>query len=312
MLEGKRIIAFTPYGREVTVSILHKYLERDHNRGLVDEWWLLMNTDDDQYDDRLYAYSLSNHNDWIKVVEFPEGLKKATPKQLNTGTFYRYMTDPDTVYLRFDDDIVYVHEDAVENLALAKLHRPEILVAFPIIWNNAICSWHLQVRGFIPYEFGTVGAPYCMDPVGWADGPFAEKMHNLLISHIKAGTVSDLFMHVGAQLDRGQQFSVSCFAITGDEYAAMDPPGYITCEEEHWHTIARPFETGKSNVIVPNSLVSHFTFFPQRRYIMEQTDLLAQYKELADKLDTSDSQVLVRPAKDARRLPRVRPQVAIA
>ncbi len=312
MLEGKKIIAFTPFGREITVSILHKYLERDHNRGIVDEWWLLMNTDEDQYDDQLYAYGLANKNDWIKVVEFPEGIKKAYPKQLNTGTFYRYMTDPDTVYIRFDDDIVYVHEDAVETLALAKLNRPEVLVAFPIIWNNAIISWHAQIRGVIPKDYGIVGAPYCMDPVGWADGEFAEKIHRLLIDKIKTGKVSDLFWHVGAQLDRGQQFSVSCFAITGDEYAAMDPPGHITCEEEHWHTIARPHETGKSNVIVPNALVSHFTFFPQRQYIIENTDILDQYRELANNLDKEDSQMLVRAEPNAGRLPRVRKKVAIA
>lgn len=50
-VDGKRVVAFTPYGRELTVSLLKDYMIREHERGIVDEWWLLMNTDEDQVDD---------------------------------------------------------------------------------------------------------------------------------------------------------------------------------------------------------------------------------------------------------------------
>jgi hypothetical protein len=37
-VKDHRVIAWTPYGRKETVSVLGRYLRREHERGLVDEW----------------------------------------------------------------------------------------------------------------------------------------------------------------------------------------------------------------------------------------------------------------------------------
>lgn len=280
MLHDKKIIAFTPWGRELTASILFKYLKRDHDRGILDEWWLCENTDDDQFDDRRYALKLSQEHDWIKFVQQPEGEVRLKPKQQNTKKFYRYMTDPDTIYLRFDDDIIYIEENAIERLATARIFKKHPFVIFPVIWNNAICSYYLQQFESMPSWWGKVGAPYCMDPVGWADPAFAIGIHNHLLEMIDKGEVEKLFMHHDIQLPVGQQFSVSCFAQTGEEYAKV---GVIHSEEESWHTMEMPYETGRANLILSNSLVSHFSFYHQRDALL-QTDILDRYRELADKL----------------------------
>lgn len=265
------------------MEILYKYLKRDHERGILDRWQLWSNTDPDQEEDRNYAHWLSYNHDWIDIYERHEAVRH--PKQLNTGTFYVNTTDRDTVYLRFDDDIVYVHENAIERMVESASRMPNVMVSFPIIWNNAVSSWHLQQQGKIPMEFGVVGSPYCMDVVGWSDPYFAEKIHRLLLDHIRAGTVDQLFLYVAAQLAPGQQFSVSCFAVNGNVYADLNPPGVLeTPEEEHWHTVYKPQSVGKSNVLLADALVAHLTFYPQRRYILEETDIFQQYKALADLL----------------------------
>ena len=101
MINNRRVTAFTPFGRELTVSILYHYMKRDHDRGILDEWQLWMNTDDStvvvmngefhnvvgQLDDVLYAYKLERENDWIKVIERPLSVPLFR-KQLNTGLFY--------------------------------------------------------------------------------------------------------------------------------------------------------------------------------------------------------------------------------
>jgi hypothetical protein len=285
MIDGHKVTCWTPFGRERTVSLLAKYMERDVKRGIVDEYILYMNTDDDQASDRAYGYQLAEEHDWIRIIERPE--RYPGPKQRSTGYFYRYATDPDTTYVRFDDDVVYVHEDAVENLVRARLEMPEPAAVFPIIVNNAICSYFLQACEKIPREWGEVGM-YCMDPIGWANGPFAVKLHELLLDHIACGTVEDLYLHHDFQIAPGTQFSVSCFASLGSMYAGLpDGPGVLVPdEEESWHTIHRPLATGAPNVVRADAVVSHFSFFTQHAFL-NPTDLLDRYREVADKAVTA-------------------------
>src|SRR5690606_31235314 len=117
MINGKRVIAWTPFGRERTYSILIEYLRRDVERGLVDEVWAYMNTEPKgQEGDVAYARQLDAKHEWFHLKHRPDGCPRNRVIQRNTGFAYRYMTDPDTVYIRFDDDIVYVHEQAISNL----------------------------------------------------------------------------------------------------------------------------------------------------------------------------------------------------
>lgn len=280
MIDGHKVTCWTPYGRERTVSILVKYMERDVKRGLVDEYVIYMNTDDDQVTDRAYGYQLAEEHDWIRIIERPE--RYPGPKQRSTGYFYRYATDPGTIFVRLDDDIVYLHEAAIENLVRARLEMPAPAAVFPIIINNAICSYFLQACGKIPREWGEVGM-YCMDPVGWANGPFAVKLHTMLLDHIEAGTVEDLYLHHDFQIPPGTQFSVSCFASLGSMYAGLEQPGVLVPdEEESWHTIHRPLATGASNVVRADAIVSHLSFFTQHAFLNE-SDILDRYRDLAEK-----------------------------
>jgi hypothetical protein len=279
-----RVVAWTPFGREETVSILKEYMARDHAAGVVDRWDLYMNTDADQVTDRNYGYGLAEAHGWIRAVERPAGEKVLHPKQLNTGRYYRYAVEENTVYVRFDDDIVYVHPDAITRMAQAKVSSPS-LVVFPIVWHNAVCSYYLQQLGKIPKEFGVVKAAYCMDPVGWSDGEFARKIHELLLGHIEAGTVEELFLHHDIQLPMALQFSVSCFAALSDAYRAMKPIGHLDYyEEEAWHTIHRPPKIGHPNMITGNALVAHLSFLHHTNYIRRETDILTRYRALAEKL----------------------------
>lgn len=287
MIDNRPVITWTPYGRERTVSLLIEYLRRDHERGLVDEAWLYLNTDPHQESDLRYAHRLERENDWVKLKERPADCPRMVPKQRNTGFAYRHFTDPDAVYVRMDDDLVYLHEDAVEHLVRARLDwEGSVLCAFPLIINNAVVSWHLQQNGRIPGPskgWKSVQLPYCMDAVGWGDGDFAVMLHRLLLDHIEAGTVEDLYMHHPITLAPRQQFSVSCFATLGSDYAGFEPVGNIGKEEEFWHSVHRPTEIDRANVIVENSLVSHWSFYNQHGEL-NASGLLDVYRKLAEKL----------------------------
>lgn len=283
LLDSTKVIAWTPYGREETVSILIEYIKRDVEAGIVDEYHLYMNTDEDQVRDREYAHELNEQYDWVQLRYHPHDIP-LKPKQLNTGKYYRYAVEPNTVYVRFDDDIVYIHSQAIERLVRRKLSSPA-LVCFPLIWHNATTSYYSQQFGKIPLDWGIVKSPYCMDTVGWSNALFAEGIHRLLLGHIRNDSVEDLFWHHDVQIEIGTQFSVSSFAAHSDIYREMNPPGFLDHEEEeHWHTVDRPVRTGRPNSIVGNALVSHLSFMGHTNYIRRETDIMQQYKELSEAL----------------------------
>jgi hypothetical protein len=157
------------------------------------------------------------------------------------------------------------------------------LINFPVMINNAIASYFLQSLGKIPREWGLVGM-YCMDGVGWADPYFAEKLHSQTLDQIESGTIDQMFLHHNIQLPLSMQYSVSCFAAPGSIYTAEDVGGDLgMMEEENWHTVKRPRELDAPNLIVANSLVSHFSFYTQRGYLLE-TNILDRYRKLAEEL----------------------------
>jgi hypothetical protein len=283
MIKDKRAIAWTPYGRKETVSILGQYLRREHERGVIDEWWLCLNTDPNQVDDLAYAYELARAYPWIKLKERQPGQDRRHPKQRNTGYFYTQMTDRDTVFLRIDDDIVYLHPDALERLAVHRLEANGGVASFPVMWNNSIISWFAQQAGVIPpagTEFHMPDQRYTWPAVG---GRFAVALHRLLLNKVESGQADALFLYQDYQLPTGMQFSVSVFASLGSMYADLPEPGILVpYEEEHWHTVAQPTAVGVPNSIVGDALVSHYTFFPQGP-IVRATDILERYRALATK-----------------------------
>ncbi len=107
---------------------------------------------------------------------------------------------------------------------------------------------------------------------------FARHIHYHLIDKVVNDKVDELFLHHDIQLPLSQQFSVSCFAQAGAEYAKVKD---IKSEEESWHTVEKPHETGRNNLILSNSLVSHFSFYHQREALL-QTDILQWYRKIAD------------------------------
>lgn len=283
MIDGKKVVAWTPAGREQTMSILLEYLQRDHDKGIVDEWWMCQNIDPNQAADLSWMMSTDRRRDWVKLVKRPEGVTVYQRKQRNTGYFYRHMTDPDTIYVRFDDDVIYVHEDAVERLVYAAATEAQVCT-FPMIINNAICSYFLQKDGKIPMRWGEVSM-FCMDANGWGNGQFAINLHEWFLSHIENGTVEELFGHHDYQLPMAKQFSVSCFASRGGMYATLplgrgvlQPDKFI--EEESWHTEVAPRQFGVPNKILSRAFVSHYTFFTQHPFF-EGTDILERYRTLA-------------------------------
>jgi hypothetical protein len=270
MLEGYKISVFIPAGRQRVMSVLLDNLRRFPE---IDEVQVWLNLGADQEDDAAWLFSLPEQWDKIRLLRIPEGQTIEVPKQFNTGKFYVNTVDPDTIYFRFDDDIVYIDDGYFANMVRFRLAHPDYFLVMGNIWNNAVISYIHQQAGRIDESAGHVGAPFCMDMVGWQSGPFAAHIHRLLLAHIAAGTTSEL--HFDQYVLDGRRFSISNFCFFGRDFAAFN--GVIPIlDEEVWLTevAQRPC------VVCGTGLVSHYSFFAQRPHL-DGTDILEQYRAVA-------------------------------
>ena len=161
------------YGRREMFQITHIYLEMNlrANGGIVDEVRLVPNTNNT--DDLNYMHQLLRQHTWYRLSN--EGSYSDIWERENAlyGRFYAgisYSNDANdevdqahaqTVFVKLDDDIVYISENAFEALVEVKLHvsrqakrgTPQILFVAANVINHPRLSHRHQAAGLIrPFQ----------------------------------------------------------------------------------------------------------------------------------------------------------------
>ncbi|KKZ65826.1 hypothetical protein EMCG_01211 [[Emmonsia] crescens] len=143
---GFKIVAVIFYGRPDRVTILDCYLKRNLvvNGGWIDEVHWAPNTEN-QAD-----------LDWLDRLVPTSPLYKKIPIEPQTKRYSKIwdstITDPDTLYIKIDDDIIYIADNAIPKLVSLKLeHDHSFLVSANVI-NGAPLPYHHHRTGAIrPY-----------------------------------------------------------------------------------------------------------------------------------------------------------------
>ncbi|QDT67647.1 hypothetical protein MalM25_05470 [Planctomycetes bacterium MalM25] len=275
MKSTMRFITVTPAGRRRYLEVLTEYLLR--NRHEIDEhhWWV--NTRNP--DDLAYLHGLiDEHPDFFKLVAKPIDHTARIGWQI-----WHYMSDcvePDTVYLRLDDDICYVADDAIPRMRDHRLENPEPFLVLGSIVNNAICSHAYQRAGVIPRSWGEVH-PDCLDPVGWGSGAFAKRLHELFLSDLESGR-EERWMNQDMSFDGVRRFSVNAICWRGEDMAPVAERGHNQIDEEEWLTQVLPARYGRPSQVCPGALFGHYAFYSQRKRLdLTAPELLDRYRRLA-------------------------------
>jgi hypothetical protein len=262
-------------------------------RGLLDGVQLWRNTLNKG--DLELINALDGRDNFFKVMPLDDIEGYRDPLQTNTGRFYMNCTDEDTIYIRFDDDIVYIHEDAIRNLVDYRIDHPEAFLVYPVIWNNAVASALLQENGKLDKRHGKVER-FCMDPVGWGSPEFAKYVHEVLLDKIDEGETEDLYIpHTVLETKpiRGRmeplRMSVSCICWFGKDFGNVAPNQeslasqlwYV--EEEMWLTEQFTKRLNKMSHMCGDSIICHFSFFKQRASL-DNTDFLERYKDISQRM----------------------------
>jgi hypothetical protein len=265
MFEGYRIVAVTPAGRRRYMKLLApQVLASD----LIDRYDLWLNTAD--AGDLAFMEALPGLDPRVRLVPQPDGV---APGWDAICGFFRGAQDEDTIYIRLDDDVVWLEPGFFETLLRFRIANPHYFLVMPLIINNAVCTNLLQTCGKVAPS-RHVGAA-CMDPIGWRDPDFALLLHRMFIDLIRRGEVHRL--HCGPREIALNRFSINVISWLGRDMKAIG--GQIRLGEEEDLSNITPTRLRRANCFCTDTIAAHFAFYVQR-HVVDRSDLLEQYAAL--------------------------------
>ena len=268
---NSRVVAVTPAGRRRYLEILTRHTGTQ--RGLIDRHELWLNTEN--LDDLAWIRELCRRDPFFVAVEPGWPVRG----NFSIAPFFTRCIDQDTLYVRLDDDIVYLAPDALREIVDFRVNHPEYLLVFGNVINNAVVTHILQRLGIVSTAHGCAGYA-CMDHLGWQHAHFAEWLHRSLLADIRRGTVDRYKMPMWDLMyarEGRERVSINFICWSGADFRSFN--GVIGEDEEAFLNGELPQRLRRSNAICGTAIAAHFAFYTQREYL-DQSDLLSQYRSL--------------------------------
>ncbi|KAI1763708.1 hypothetical protein GGR53DRAFT_520831 [Hypoxylon sp. FL1150] len=138
------------YGRKRYVDILDCYLQQNlaSNGGYFDEVWFMAHTKDE--DDIAWVEDLVSQTPEYKIVG------KGVCEGKKYSCMWNYAVEDNTIYVKIDDDIIWIHPDAIPQLVHTRIALPHPYA----ISSNLVNS---PVTGMEQYHYGAIH-PFLPDP----------------------------------------------------------------------------------------------------------------------------------------------------
>lgn len=277
MISGQKIVAFTPCGRKRYMDLLAAHVVREQALGHIDKWILFNNPY--TIEDSTYAAQLAAKYDWIEILNV--GAVTATRGAGQIASFYSSLKETDCIYLRLDDDLIYIDRDAIPNLIRYRLAHPEPFLVYPTIINNTRTSYQLQQRGLIPRAWGEVEPILCA-PTAWINPIFVLNLHQKALAAIDGGTLLAEFTLPSEEFTDWEtgNISINSFAIFGKDLVECS---LTSGDEEGYLSKHRPQAVGRYNARCGDAIVIHFAYHTQTAF-MDQSGVLTDYARLVEPL----------------------------
>jgi hypothetical protein len=278
MLDDMRVVVVTPAGRKRYLEILFRYIAK--LRPVIDEyrlWVNTLNTDDIAY---MEQYQKDN-SDYVTIQYLPDEYKEQYKKDRNTTIhyFFKDCKDPNTIYVRFDDDIVFIDNiDKFTNYLRFRRDNPQYFLVFGNIINNGVLNHIHQRIGALGVDHGICGYS-CLDPLGWENGNFTKYLHYSIFNNIHK--LSSFYMN-NWLLCHHERVSINVISWLGSEFEKFN--GVVDPAEEEFLSIWKPQKDNKMNIIYGGFLCIHYAFWTQREVVDEDKVILLAYNQISNLL----------------------------
>lgn len=277
-----RVISVTPAGRRHYLQALVPHLLRQRHVIGEHHWWLnTKDVDDIRYVEQVTA----KHPDFFKICR--KDIRDDLMLGENIWRYFRDYCEPETMYIRFDDDIVYMAPDAVERLVHFRLKHRHPLLALGNIVNNSVCTHFHQRAGVVPLRWGEVRAE-CMDRNGWWRGEFARKLHELFLNDLRHNR-TERWKQVPLPIDGLKRFSINVICWFGQDLRHLAEINNDRVDEEPFLTETLPARLDRPNAVCGEALFAHFAFYSQRPFLdWTWPELIEHYQAIALQAGSSE------------------------
>jgi hypothetical protein len=132
MYQGFKIKPLVFAGRKETMQILFPLIKSD----IIDEVLVCVNTRNG--DDIAFIDQYTQSHPDFKKISIPGHI---IGKPAAYTHMFSLMAEPDTIYIKLDDDLIYLSPGFFEELVEYRIANPEYLCIYPWVINNPLCNW---------------------------------------------------------------------------------------------------------------------------------------------------------------------------
>jgi hypothetical protein len=252
------------------------------NAGIVDEWALWQNTINPQ--DIAYLESMAAENLKVKIYKLDEPITMLSQPSWNSLQTHKFLNkfaqDDDAIYIRFDDDIVFIEDNFIEKMVEARINNPNAFVIYPNIINSTICtSWHQEI-GALSEEHGIVRRERpedkdwaYLDEFNYSDSGLADHIHTTFQKRYHENSLSAYYLPSKSFNDY-KHFSICSICWWGRDHIQC---GRVEEPQMAWEL---PEKYGRPVWFCGNALCVHFAYHTQKAFI-ETTNHLDFYREIS-------------------------------
>lgn len=291
MYNGYKVKIFIFAGREATMRLLMPQL----NDPIIDEIVIAKNTNNAS--DLAWLSTLKNKYTKVTYIELPISVKNNPHGAWKY--LYKFMQDSGVIYIKMDDDVVFIKPGYISNTVKFKVDHPEYLCVFPVIVNNPYVCTLLKVH---PMMFGTNLTKWQMMNAYFYNGDLGAALHTQFLTkptnlweidnhefgpeavQWKYNTHEHLVSNMVAW-DYAERMGINAMCYIGDDFKQLDVADRIhSCYSDELFLMYNVFDYApdKKHCIVGTDLVCHWAFSGQTS-LRDRKDLLKMYQVLVEK-----------------------------
>ena len=273
-----RVKLVIPYGRKERVECLLSYAMRDLD--VFDEVLVWVNTGN--VADLEYLAQLD-----LKLPDKFRLLREEALKSKDLGTrrgvypMYGQLREDNTLYVKVDDDVVYVHEGAFRSLVDFALANKDAHTVFSgnVVNSGPMDSVHQTKGASLTEKVIEYNSPY--KTLFSAKG--ARQVHASFCrayDQLEGASLSKYLVGDHLYVKR-ERWSINVLAFYGDTFSNLDHLEILKDDESY---ITERFGKDSDNyaVVVGNSLFSHYSFSKQdSKKFDDEREILTKYRNIA-------------------------------
>ncbi len=204
----------------------------------------------------------------VNLVWQPEGVVNGNA---SINAFYRACVEPDTIYFKLDDDVVWMEPELIEKMVRFRIDNPQYFLVSPLVINNSLSTYLLQIADKIKLDqYYNAESSH---PILWKNGFFARALHDWFIeNYLKTKNWAALYL--GKKEMGMTRFSINAILWFGDEMKKF--AGVVPGDDEEFLSCIYPTKQGLSNAWNGDAIVAHFAFFTQREEL-DRMGILEKY-----------------------------------